>query len=294
MDEGNGTNEIIDFRTRIPQELFPDLPLKMNNITQYDAVLDIKNKYREISTESLLALMDRNNVTHAIIHAEYEYGDIADELNKIVVELVEKYPNRFSGVGTVSQDEFSIKRALKQVDECVEMGMLGLSLQPAFFGMEINDSRLYPVYAKAMERNLFVAVHTGVNYAVDRPIKGERPVLLDEVACDFPDLTIIASHGGWPWVPEMVAVARKHPRVFVEFGGLAPKYIGAPGSGWETMYRFMNSVLSSQVLMATDWPTMAHDRVVKEWQDLDLKPAVKAAVMGGNAKKLIEHHRASR
>ena len=78
-------------------------------------------------------------------------------------------------------------------------------------------------------------------------------------------------------------MARKHPNVLMEFGGLAPKYVGAEGSGWEMMYRFMNSVLSEQILYGTDWPVMSHQRTLKEWRSLNLKPAVLDALLGRNA-----------
>ena len=138
-----------------------------------------------------------------------------------------------------------------------------------------------------MEKNLLVALHTGINYTTNQPMAGENPILLDEIACDFPDLTIVASHGGWPWISEMVAVARKHPQIYIEFGGLAPKYIGSQGTGWEVMYRFMNSVLKDQILYGTDWPTMDHQRTVKEWEAIELKLEVRKALMVGNARKLI-------
>ncbi len=142
------------------------------------------------------------------------------------------------------------------------MGMIGLSLEPAFFGMEIGDKRLYPIYAKAVENNLLVALHTGINYTSNRPMSGENPMQIDELCCHFSDLCVVASHAGWPWIAEMVAVARKHPQVFMELGGLSPKYVGTHGGGWEMMYRFMNSVLSDQVLFGTDWPVMDHERML--------------------------------
>ena len=110
--------------------------------------------------------------------------------------------------------------------------------------MAIDDRVLYPVYAKADELGLHVALHTGINYTVSFPIRNDQPLQLDQVACDFPGLVLIACHAGWPWVAEMVAVLRKHPNVYAEFGGLAPRYVCEPNTGWEVMKRFMNSLLS--------------------------------------------------
>ena len=282
---------IIDFRVRVPQALCPEVDASVNSKTRYNQVLSTDEKFATAQTlEDLLQGMDNNGIDHAVMHAEYGFNDSADALNRVVAEVVAGHPQRFSGIGTISQRDFSIKKALRQVDDCIEMGFLGLSIQPAFFGMTLDEKVLYPIYAKAMENNLLVALHTGINYTSHRPMSGEHPILLDNIACDFPDLTIVASHAGWPWITEMVAVARKHPNVFMEFGGLAPKYIGAPGSGWETMFRFMNSVLSKQVLYGTDWPTMDHQRTVAEWRALGLKPEVLADVLAGNASTLISQH----
>ena len=283
---------VIDFRARLPVSLRPALNLPVANVQQYDAVLNTVEKGAAAQTpEDLLQAMAAQGVDHAIVHAEHEVGDFADPLNEAVAKLVEQHPQHFTGVGTLSLEGFTIPRALKQVEACAEMGMIGLSIEPAFFGLTITDKRLYPVYAKALEKNLLVALHTGVNYTTDRPMSGENPMLLDELACDFPGLTLIASHAGWPWINEMVAVARKHPSVYMEFGGLAPKYVGAAGTGWEVMYRFMNSVLKDQILYGTDWPTMDHERTLAEWRGLGLKPDVLQRLLAGNAKTLINQHR---
>ena len=279
---------IIDFRVRVPEALCPKIEKPKENSTQYDAVLSIADKYQQAQTvEDLLSQMDSSGVDHAVVHAEHEHGDVADELNQAVAGMVKKHPDRFTGIGTISLENFSIPRALKQIEQCAELGFIGLSIEPAFFGMTLDDKKLYPIYAKAMEMKLLVALHTGINYTTNQSMAGENPMLLDEIACDFPGLTLVASHGGWPWINVMVAVARKHPQVYIEFGGIAPKYVAAQGGGWEVMFSFMNSVLKDQIRYATDWPTMDHKRTVAEWACIDLKPDVREALVAGNAKALI-------
>ena len=73
-----------------------------------------------------------------------------------------------------------------------------------------------------------MAIHTSINFIANRKIDYGRPIYLDEVACDFPDLIIVANHGGWPWVNEMIAVAWKHPNVFIEMGGISPNIYQNP------------------------------------------------------------------
>ncbi len=167
------------------------------------------------------------------------------------------------------------------------MGLAGVTLQPSFFGMPIDDRRLYPIYAKANEVGLHIALHTGINYTMTYPISNDHPLQVDQVACDFPDLTLIACHAGWPWTAEMVAVMRKHPNVYAEFGGLAPRYVCESGTGWEVMFRFMNSLLGEQVLHGTDWPVFPMDRALAEWRAGGLRDGVLASLLGSNAARLL-------
>lgn len=277
----------VDFRVRLPAEFRPRMVAPPEYVDQYDAVLGLeatKNK----SLDDLIAEMDAARVSHAVVHAEYEFGDPADELNAKVGELVARMPDRFSGYGTVSlAPPMRVMRAVDQVSRAAALGLLGINIQPSFFSMPIDYAQLYPVYAKACELGLAVGVHTGVNYTSHLPIKHDHPLQLDQVACDFPDLTLIACHAGWPWAAEMVAVARKHPRVYMEFGGLAPKYVASTGTGWEVMFRFMNSLLSKQVLFGTDWPVFPMARALDEWRAAGLKPQVLEDLLSGNANRLL-------
>src|SRR5207245_7971805 len=68
-----------------------------------------------MSLDALVAEMDVAGVSHAVVHAEYEYGDPADDLNEAVAALIAKMPDRFSGYGTVSLAPLRVMRAAAQV-----------------------------------------------------------------------------------------------------------------------------------------------------------------------------------
>ena len=80
-------SHVIDFRVRLPLELRPAEDLPADYTDQYDKVLDLSaNRHRTVA--DLLADMEASGTTHAVVHAEYEYGDDADALNEAVGKLV--------------------------------------------------------------------------------------------------------------------------------------------------------------------------------------------------------------
>jgi predicted TIM-barrel fold metal-dependent hydrolase len=277
---------VIDARVRVPSPVRPQSDGSVEVYSDYDAVLELGSAWTK-SIEAMRSEMDLAGITHAIVHAEFEEGDLADELNEEVAALVASDPSRYSGFGTVSLASLRIMRAVRQLERIADLGMRGVNLQPAFFGYTIDDRDLYPLYAKATELGLAIALHTGINYSRRHPIDGERPARLDQAVCDFPEATWIACHAAWPWVPEMVAVARRHPNVLLDFGGLAPKYLGVAGSGWETLRHFMDSVLRDQILFATDWPVFGHQRALDEWLALGLRESTLDALLHANAERLL-------
>ncbi|MGB7447505.1 MAG: amidohydrolase family protein [Ornithinimicrobium sp.] len=229
---------IIDARVRLPQDYRSseryDVPTRQ--VEQYDRVLGLSDKVNAGTLEALLGAMDAEGVDQAVMHAESEGGEDADLLNMALRGVLDAHPSRFVGVGCVDVAQQSPTAIVAQAMRAADLGMLGVSFQPAFFGLDIDERRLYPLYSRAEELGLIVAVHTGITYSRMHPLRHERPELLDQVACDFPDLRLIACHAGWPWATEFAAVARRHPTVHLEFGGLAPKYVARPGTGWDAMF----------------------------------------------------------
>jgi uncharacterized protein len=279
----------IDARVRLPLDQRPE-PARsypLEHTAGYDAVFDMAGT-RTRPLAELLADMDSAGIARAVLHAEYEHGDFADDLNEAVAKIVSQHADRFWGFGTVSLADVQPMRTASQATRVADLGLSGLNLQPAFFDLAIDERSLYPLYAKATELDLVVAVHTGVNYARARSMEGEHPLRLDRVASHFPDLRLVACHGGWPWVTELVAVARRQPNVYIDFGGLAPKYVGESGTGWEVMRRFMDTLLADRVLYATDWPVFSMQRALDEWAAMGLRDSTFSALTRGNILRLLK------
>jgi hypothetical protein len=279
---------IVDFRVRLPLERWPSSVREgfAEHYPQYDAVLGLVTSVRR-TADDLGAELAAAGVGHVVIHAEHEYGEVADELNEAVAAFVAESPTHRTGFGTVSLGQSNVARMVAQVRRSHQLGHKGINVQPAFFGRSIDDRELFAVYGIANDLGMVVALHTGVNYDRNSPIAGEHPLLLDRVASAFPDLRLVACHGAWPWAAEMAAVARRHPTVSFDFGGLAPRYLAEAASGWAPLMSMVDNLLSEQCLFATDWPVMDHQRAIAEWEAIELKPTTRARLMGGNAADLL-------
>lgn len=275
----------IDIRVRLPQQFRPS-QLTSEFYGRYEEVLSVLES-SEKTLDDLKKEMKASGVDFAVIHAEYEYGDVADELNDTLANLVANNSETFTGFGTVSLTNVKPMRIVEQAKNIHRLGLKGINLQPIFFGIHPLDSKLYPLYATASELGLIVSFHTGIHYSTEQPMLNNNPMFIDQIACDFPNLKIIACHGGWPWTNEMVAVARRHRNVYIEFGGIAPKYIGKEGSGWDMLFRMMDNLLSDQILFGTDWPVIPLSRAVNEWQETGLKEKTLYKLFRMNSMKLL-------
>lgn len=279
---------MIDMRVRLPNEHRQVSELEMANFYgKYNEVLDVFAN-GQTTTNQLITNLDKNKIEIAVVHAEYEFGEDADQLNQSVAALVNQYPNRLAGFGTVNLQYLLPSSLIRQAEEIYDYHLKGINLQPVFFDVDPLDRRLYPLYATAEKLGLIISFHTGIHFSLKSTIINNNPLFLDQIAIDFPHLKLIACHGGWPWIAEMTAVTRRHQNIFIEFGGLDPKYIGLPGSGWDTLFTLMNNLLADQILFGTDWPVITADRAIKSWKNSNLKKEVLNKLFHENAQKLLK------
>ncbi len=282
---------IIDFRVTVPaSERAPnpappaEAPGGRGYMANYGRIYQ-GDRGRSTSGDDLIQKMDEAGVDMAVLQAEWASGDFR-ALNDAALGMARRYPARLIPYVTVNPGEYV--NMVDVVKEGVDRGARGVNLQPFSYRLHAHDKRFYPLYSKCQELGLPVTIHTSINFSNDRSIDFGRPLYLCEIACDFPDLTIVANHGGWPWVTEMVAVAWKHPNVYIEIGAVSPKYIGTPGTGWEPLMVYGNrSLLEDRVLFATD-SMLSFKRVISELRELPLRPETIDKWLGLNAARLLK------
>lgn len=280
------TARVIDFRVTVPPEEYGEAPAGQGadseHFGNYDRVY--AGERGAGSVDAMVAAMDVAGVEVAVLQAEWGFGDYRAQ-NDAVFRACERHPGRFVPYVTVNPAAGDDMAAVVE-REVRERGARGVNLQPYAYRLHCNDKRFYPMYATCRELGVAVTIHCSVNFTSDRTIDFGRPIHLDEVACDFPGLTLVANHGGWPWVAELVAVAWKHPSVHIEIGAIAPRYIARPGTGWEPLLVYGGSLLQDRVLWATDC-MLPFDRSLSEARQLPLEPAVLEKWLGGNAARLL-------
>ena len=107
-----------------------------------------------------------------------------------------------------------------------------------------------------------------------------RPILLDTIACDFPELKLIGIHIGIPWHDEMMAMAWKHPNIFIGSDAHRPKY-------WpKSFVKFINSWGQDKVIFGTDFPVIDFKRAMTDIDALGLKPEARRKFLRDNAMRV--------
>ena len=114
-----------------------------------------------------------------------------------------------------------------------------------------------------------------------------RPIYLDEVMVHFPELRVVASPPGFPWVSELVAVAWRHANVSIGLVAMRPKYLNVPNSGYEMLLQYGNTVLQDQIIYGSAYPMMPIERSLAEIDALPLKDGVRQKWLHDNAARLL-------
>ena len=247
-----------------------------------------KRYWRGIPVSQYLRKMDRAGIERSLLIA-VRAGDLnvrgSFELPiDRVAAVCARWPDRFSGLAGV--DPFRGMKGLADLTYAVkECGFVGAHLYPHWFGLAPDHAKYYPYYAKCAELGVPIMMQVGHNLVYTRerrlPSVG-RPITLDQVAIDFPELTLIGIHIGVPWTDEMISMCWKHPNVYTAGDAYAPRH-------WPASYvHYLNTYGRDKVLFGTDWPVIDPERAVREVKELGLRPESERALMRDNALRIFK------
>ena len=241
-----------------------------------------------VSLESMLEQMDEAGIEKGFLvaartgrkglpgcyHMPYE----------IVTRACEQYPDRFYGLAGI--DPYQGMAGVRALEDAVKnSGFIGAHLYPHWFELAPNHAKYYPFYAKCIELDIPVQMQVGQSLIYSKEMRCRsvgRPIYLDDIACDLPELKLIGSHVGIPWHEEMIAMAWKHENVYICSDAHSPKY-------WpESLVKYINSYGQDKVIFGTDFPVLRFKRTIDEIDALNLKPQVREKFLYSNAKKLYK------
>jgi hypothetical protein len=197
---------------------------------------------------------------------------------EVVSRAVDKYPHRF--LGLIGIDPYTGMEGVRALEDAVKnMGFIGAHLYPHWFELAPNHAKYYPFYSKCIELDIPIQMQVGQSLIYSKQQRCRsvgRPIYLDDVACDLPELKLIGSHVGIPWHDEMIAMSWKHENVFISTDAHSPKY-------WpDSVVRYINSYGQDKVIFGSDFPVLRFQRTVEEIDQLDLKSEVRRKFMRDN------------
>lgn len=208
--------------------------------------------------------------------------------NAYVAGMRDRNPDTFIGAwGAV--DPHKGDDALEEARLAVEQHrVIGFHFHPIMGRYQVDDDALFPLFDCI--RGLGVAVMidvgttgmgAGLPGGLGSRIDHAHPIAVDHLAANFPELTIIAAHPGWPWIEEMTAVALHKGNVFWEMSGWAPKYFPPQ------LRTDIRGRLRDKIMFGTDHPSLPFDRLLREWDELGFSDEVMEGVFHRNAERVL-------
>jgi predicted TIM-barrel fold metal-dependent hydrolase len=274
---------VIDFRLRPPVKGFLEMVMyaaaeRRDRITRQHGMEPAPSAQAQ-SMDQLLAEMREGGVTCGVVMGRCSglYGSVS---NQDVADIVRAWPGRFVGIGSI--DPRDRRRAMAQIDEALALGLKGINLEPGAYAEPLyaDDRRLYPIYAYCEDKGIPVTIMAGGSAGPD--LSYTFPVHVDRVAGDFPRLRIAITHGGWPWVHEMLHIAFRRPNVY-----LSPDQYLCNMPGMEAWIQAANGFLADRFLYASSYPFIGVSAYAQWFRALPIRRELLDDLMGRNAQRFL-------
>ena len=242
---------------------------------------------------AFLKFLDGQGIDRAVL-VNYVSPDVigfTDDVNEWIGAYCRGHADRLIAVGGVHPRLASDPGgALQRIVET--HGIRALKLHPPhqhFFPNDYRDGGSLPglaaLYERAQALGIPVIVHTGTSIFPDARNKYGDPMALDDVAVDFPDLTIVLAHGGRPlWMETCFFLLRRHPNVCMDISGIPPR----------ALLRYFPRIaeIADKTLFGTDWPSpgvVSPSANVRAIRELGLPAEALQAILGGTAERIFRN-----
>ncbi|MEC9362937.1 MAG: amidohydrolase family protein [Pseudomonadota bacterium] len=231
----------------------------------------------ELPVAATLAQMDAAGVDRALISAWHAPRRTLIG-NDEVAGFVAQAPQRLVGVGSV--DITRPMDAVREARRCVqELGFRAIRVLPWLFELPPTDRRYYPLYAACCDLGVPFCTQIGHTGPL-MPSEVGRPIYLDQIALDFPELVIVGGHIGYPWTDEAVAVATKHENVYIDTSAYVPKRYPP------ALVDFLRGHGRRKVLWGSNYPMLTPEQTLDGLDGLGLDEQTRELFLAGNARRV--------
>lgn len=274
----------IDFSSRPPGPRFVGTAPHLSNYRRvYNNTEKQAREHGEPTLDHYLQTYERLNARAVVIKARDLRTTFGFHIaNEDVAAFCREHGERYIGFAGV--DPHRGKDAVDELENAIKnLGLRGLNIQGFEHKLDIDDPLLYPLYEKAAELDIPVNIHCGTNFSTHVSMAHGHPLALDKVLRDFPALRICASPPGWPWVQELLAVAWRHPNLWIGTVAMRPKLLNTPHSGYEPLLQYGSTILKSRMIFGTAYPMMPVERTLDEFSALPMTDQVRRLWLEDNA-----------
>lgn len=263
-------------RTSLPQDYLDASAAYFRGGDRTPSADGIAELYRQLNMAAVLFTVD----------ARTQLGHRPNSVDDLV-SAATKHNDVLIPFGTVDPrtGNSAVHEAVRQVEE---LGVWGLKFHPSLQGFDPSDQQYYPLWEAISDLGVPALFHTGQN-GIGAGMTGggglklwySNPLLLDEVAAEFPELTVIMAHPSVPWQDEANAIAIHKPNVFIDLSGWSPKYFP------ESLVRLASNLLADKLLFGTDYPLISPQKWFGAFTDLPVKDQVRPGILKGNALRVL-------
>ncbi len=169
-----------------------------------------------------------------------------------------------------------------------DLHMLGFHFHPIMQHFRVDDQRYYPLFEEISAMNVPVMIDVGMTGmgagtpgGMGARTRHAHPEAIDNLAVDFPNLTIIMAHPGYPWIDETTVVALHKANVYWEMSGWGPKYLP------DSIKRDMRTRLKDKMMFGSDYPSIPYEKLHREWADMGWKDEILEGFYHGNAERVL-------
>lgn len=242
---------------------------------QHQTVPEMADYYRRLKMKFVVFTVDGEQGSSRKVTNE-EIAELAHKHSDVAIPFASVNPHR-------GKEGVAMARRLIK-----DYGVRGFKFHPQVQSFDPGDRMAYPLYEVIAEAKLPALFHTGqtgvgagTRAGGGIRLKYGNPMLIDDVAVDFPDMPIILAHPSFPWQEEALSMATHKPQVYIDLSGWSPKYFPP------ILVRYANTLLKEKILFGSDHPVFSPERWMKEFAALDIKPEVRPLILKENAAKLL-------